>query len=198
MNRLLDLCVFCLSLTLCLIHITHAEVLSETDDVDSIEKRAPGWGKRSGQNKLEYLQTVLTDLSRLEMDKDDLDMSLVKRRPGWGKRSYADEFNLSKRKPGWGKRNSFNIHSIKRAPGWGKRDIESDTDFAEEERLKRRPGWGKRSNFDDGEIIKRRPGWGKRAPGWGKRSDNGKQMCQETSEAIRLLEIKLAQVMFCL
>ena len=192
MNKFVDLCVFCIILSL--IQVTYTEVLSDTEDVDSLDKRAPGWGKRSGQNNLDYLKSVLSDLSRLDIDKNDLDMVLQKRRPGWGKRSYEDEFELSKRKPGWGKRNSFNIHSVKRAPGWGKRDIEGETDFTEEERLKRRPGWGKRSSFDGAEISKRRPGWGKRAPGWGKRSDSGNQMCQDTAETIRLLRLKLAQV----
>ena len=193
MNAVTDLCRLCI--VLYLIHVSYAEVLGVDDDdnMDSIEKRAPGWGKRSDQNSLEYIN-ILRDLSRLERNKDNSDMGLVKRRPGWGKRSYDDEFELSKRKPGWGKRSYFSLYS-KRAPGWGKRDSDSEQDILEEERSKRRPGWGKRSMYDDGEIAKRRPGWGKRAPGWGKRSESSQQMCRpDLLETISLLRLKLAQV----
>ena len=193
MNKFLSLCIFCIILAL--IHVTHTEVLNDDEEnIDSLDKRTPGWGKRSGQNNLDYLKTVFSDLSRFDIDKDNLDMALVKRRPGWGKRNFEEEFELNKRKPGWGKRSSFHIPSIKRAPGWGKRDSNSETDFTEQERLKRRPGWGKRS-YEDSGFSKRRPGWGKRTPGWGKRSDTGnQQMCQDTAETIRLLRLKLAQV----
>ena len=191
MKTVTDLCRLCI--VLFLIHVAYAEVPDDEDNVDTIDKRAPGWGKRSGQNSLEYIN-LLRDLSRLERNNDGLDMGLVKRRPGWGKRSYEDKFELNKRKPGWGKRSSFSLYS-KRTPGWGKRDSETDADYIEEGRLKRRPGWGKRSMFDDGEISKRRPGWGKRAPGWGKRSENSKPMCRpDLVETIRLLRLKLAQV----
>ena len=187
MNKLLCFCI-------ALIHVTHAEVLNDNQNIDSIDKRAPGWGKRSGKNISDFLKTVFSDLSRFDKDKDDLAMALVKRRPGWGKRNFEEEFELNERKAGWGKRSSFHIPSIKRDPGWGKRDSNSETNFTEEERLKRRPGWGKRS-YKDSEVSKRQPGWGKRSPGWGKRSDTGNQhMCQDTAETIRLLQLKLEQV----
>ena len=189
MNKLLS---FCISyIILALIHVTHTEVLNDNENIDSLDKRAPGWGKGSVQNILDFLKT---DLSRFDINKDNLAMALVKRIPGWGKRNFEEEFELSKRKPGWGKRSSVHIPSIKRAPGWGKRDSDSKTNLAEEERLKRRPGWGKRS-YDDWGFSKRQPGWGKRSPGWGKRSNTGnQQMCQETAETIRLLQLKLEQV----
>lgn len=188
--------VILLFLTVCSVHLN---VKSETLDDEPIEKRAPGWGKRdSAPSRLGYLESVFSDLSRYELNKDSdsTDNGIEKRRPGWGKRSFSDDFELDKRKPGWGKRSfSFDSETLeeKRAPGWGKRSFNSDfgdVDFMS----KRRPGWGKRNMYDgSGQIDKRRPGWGKRAPGWGKRSSENTQCEALINEAWRL-RLKLAQM----
>jgi hypothetical protein len=135
-----------------------------TDD-ELVDKRRPGWGKRSD----------------LDFESELPDSIMNKRKPGWGKREI-DEYEMHKRAPGWGKRFSLDSESIdKRRPGWGKRNSnENIKDFIE----KRRPGWGKRTadmldTLNAMEIYKRKPGWGKRAemekrkPGWGKRAFPG-------------------------
>ena len=196
--------LFFVSLTLVLAIVV---VRSDEIGVEGVEKRAPGWGKRdSQQNKLGYLNSVLTDLSRYEMSKNGLDnIDLSKRRPGWGKRGavgVVDDFDLDKRRPGWGKRSSsFEMDGVlqKRAPGWGKRSYDIDEDFDEEDsdstRSKRRPGWGKRSYLEETvTMTKRRPGWGKRAPGWGKRSGSESRDCSDIINSIRLLNLRLSLV----
>ena len=52
MNKLLCFCNF--YITLALIHVTRTEVLNNNENIDSIDKRAPGWGKRSVQNILDF------------------------------------------------------------------------------------------------------------------------------------------------
>ncbi|WAR20863.1 ARNP-like protein [Mya arenaria] len=109
------------------------QVITEADElsVDSLEKRAPGWGKRSpgAATELGYLQTVLSDLSRYEENSlgESPEADMEKRRPGWGKRGFpeGDFESMDKRRPGWGKRSyEYDIDTMetKRAPGWGKRD----------------------------------------------------------------------------
>ncbi|XP_061178450.1 APGW-amide-related neuropeptide-like [Saccostrea echinata] len=131
-----------------------------TDD-ELIDKRRPGWGKRSN----------------IDLETDFSDSIMEKRKPGWGKRDM-NELEMNKRKPGWGKRAGLNSEYIdKRSPGWGKRSFNEDIkSFID----KRRPGWGKRTadllDSLNAEIYKRKPGWGKRSemekrkPGWGKRA----------------------------
>lgn len=189
-----------LVITLCSIQKT----LADNMDGDSIEKRTPGWGKRDVAPRVGYLESVLSDLSRYELNganDDTMNLALDKRRPGWGKRSFTDDFELDKRKPGWGKRaysidmNSALEAAVKRTPGWGKRSLESnllEEVNGEDERVKRRPGWGKRNEDHNYGVSKRRPGWGKRAPGWGKRSDPGN--CQRLIKEIRNLRAKLEVV----
>lgn len=184
-----------LFLTFCSTH-----VLISADDLeeDSLEKRAPGWGKResvAGDN-IGYLQSVLSDLSKYELENnEDSELGLEKRRPGWGKRDYDGEYGLDKRRPGWGKRSleqDLDSIEMKRAPGWGKRSYGIAGVLSDGTMVKRRPGWGKRSMYDEYGMDKRRPGWGKRAPGWGKRSDFSK--CQRLLNEMRIARLKLYQV----
>ncbi|KAL4232147.1 hypothetical protein ACF0H5_009722 [Mactra antiquata] len=188
-----------LTITLCSIHKTIAENING-DSV--VVKRTPGWGKRNVVPRSGFFESVLSDLSRYELNganEDSLNLDLDKRRPGWGKRSFTDDFELDKRKPGWGKR-SYGIAlndlegTEKRTPGWGKRSLESnlqDELTDDEERIKRRPGWGKRSEIQEYDVSKRRPGWGKRTPGWGKRSSSGADSCHRLINDIRILRAKL-------
>ncbi|GFR77455.1 cerebral peptide 1, partial [Elysia marginata] len=79
---------------------------------DSVDKRAPGWGKRApGWRK----RTVSEESIPEEDDTDKRAPGWGKRAPGWGKRAPG----WGKRAPGWGKRG----WAGKRAPGWGKRQI---------------------------------------------------------------------------
>ncbi|XP_060552606.1 APGW-amide-related neuropeptide-like [Ruditapes philippinarum] len=184
-----------LVLTFCSIPtVTHADSI----DGGSLEKIGPNWEKREDRpNRLGYLESVLSDLSRYELNKanENSYTDIYKRRPGWGKRSFSDDLELNKRRPGWGKRtytNDFETFEEKRAPGWGKRSYgpELSNDVNDEEIIKRRPGWGKRSEYNEFEATKRRPGWGKRAPGWGKRSSD----CQTVINDIRVLRMKIAML----
>lgn len=188
-----------LVLTFCSIQ---TKSFAENIDGETLEKRSPDWGKEEGTpNRLGYLESVLSDLSRYELRKanDNSYLDLNKRRPGWGKRGIPDDLELYKRRPGWGKRAyPYELEAIeteKRAPGWGKRTYVTDmvSDGSDVERLKRRPGWGKRSSYEEFEAVKRRPGWGKRAPGWGKRSDDTKD-CQTVINDIRIYRMKISMV----
>ncbi|XP_045189425.1 APGW-amide-related neuropeptide-like [Mercenaria mercenaria] len=184
-----------LVLTLCSIQ---TQTLSDNIDGETLEKIGPNWAKEDERpNRLGYLESVLSDLSRYELNRanENSYQDIYKRRPGWGKRSFSDDLELYKRRPGWGKRaysNDLGALEEKRAPGWGKRSYESDmpSEITGVDRMKRRPGWGKRSEFDEFEATKRRPGWGKRAPGWGKRSND----CQSIINEIRLLRMKLSML----
>lgn len=186
-------------LSLLVLTICSTSVITFADDIDEndLDKRAPGWGKRNAEtaDRLGYLQTVLSDLSKYEMNNEDSDLELNKRRPGWGKRNYVTSYNVDKRRPGWGKR-AFEDDEVgsmeeKRAPGWGKRSYGITTAETDSEMAKRRPGWGKRNSYDL-DMNKRRPGWGKRAPGWGKRSEFSR--CQSLIDDIRVTRLRLYQV----
>ena len=127
------------------------------------QKRAPGWGKRSGD-----LDAFDSETSDELLDSVD-DSEAEKRAPGWGKR----DFDMDKRAPGWGKR----------APGWGKRAPGWG---------KRAPGWGKRSFSLSDPEDKRAPGWGKRAPGWGKRAPGwGKRSMGQENSVCQVLKEEL-------
>lgn len=187
-----------LILTFCSIQ---SKTLAENIDGEMAEKRAPGWGKRdTAPNRLGYLESVLSDLSRYELNRaNEIPYSDInKRRPGWGKRTISDDLNIYKRKPGWGKRaytyETDSIDADKRTPGWGKRSYDIARATSDDDRIKRRPGWGKRSAYDEfTAAAKRRPGWGKRSPGWGKRSEETND-CQSIINDIRNLRLKIAMV----
>ena len=147
------------------------------------QKRAPGWGKRSGD-----LDAFDSEASDELLDSDDSDAE--KRAPGWGKR----DFDMDKRAPGWGKRApGWGKRAPgwgKRAPGWGKRAPgwgKRAPGWG-----KRAPGWGKRSFSMAEPEDKRAPGWGKRAPGWGKRAPGwGKRSLGEDNSVCQVLKEEL-------